>query len=360
MLNCDRQTWAKLPRNVLICILFYFVGLAGAFSQTINDAQIVDHPNCLSAYKGLPIDFSTGEPQEDKNGAMHPVGNDPVALHSHFVKHAQAWIKYDNECFYPWNCKSIFSKSDCLQTWTRNVLRESAGVLFREYAYGKFQPYCSAFRITEHKIVTAAHCVAPLMTFRLLGDPKWPLKVTIPRDNEDLGIPNTDLNDFAILDVESSKVKFTLKGDVFSRATVDKQFIAIISINMSLFEAKQLQPEHWADAVRFTRLDSSRMWSFDEAKDRQTKDGLAISDFSPDPMLRAECIIHRAPTLPGMSGAPILAVRLAKDPAASPSITIVGIHLRNGAPGSACGEWKTFNVGLRLPTRILKLVEPSE
>jgi len=114
------------------------------------------------------------------------------------------------------------------------------------------------------------------------------------------------------------------------------------------------------DAVRFTRLDSSRIWSFEEAQDRQARDGLASSEFSSDPTLHGECIIHRAPTLPGMSGAPILAVRLAKDLAAPPSVNIVGIHLRNGAPGSACGEWKTFNVGLRLPMRILNVVGSSE
>jgi hypothetical protein len=322
------------------------LGLSKIFSQQSNVPTATTlHPNCSAAFQRLPIDFLTAEPVDvGPDNQIVRVGNDPAQLRLHFEKFKKQYLEFDQACFFPWICRAAADDESCLKPWTRRFIGDISGVLFREFAPNKFQPYCSAFRISRNRIATASHCVEPLMTFRLLNDPSKSLKVTLTGEAQDIGIPNSDLQDYAILAVEESRIPFDFGPADFSRETLPDQAIAIISISMPVFEAMGLAPSEWLEAVRFTRLSDARLTSMAAAGKGDT-----------DAIIERECLLHRMETFAGMSGAPIVAYRRPIPPAIEPRFFVVGIHLRNGYPPSRCGNWSDFNIGLRLPLRILSV-----
>lgn len=155
-----------------------------------------------------------------------------------------------------------------------------------------------------------------------------------------LGKPGSDLEDYAIFSIEKPSVPFALSKADFSRDTLERQAVNVIAMSLPPYYIYNYMPKDWTKAIRFTRLNEARIWSFVEA---------GGTDFSAT--LQQECLLYRAPTFPGMSGAPILALRRQQD--ASIRLFVVGIHIRNGPPKLSCGSWPEFNVGLRLPLPVI-------
>lgn len=339
------------PKNGLLLLialassaLFVQIFAAGAHAETIVERSFDYHPRCLSAYNKLPIDFRTGESLEENSGRR--IGNEPLELTQHFVSHANSYLDYDDACFFKWACEGRqYQSGMCLKKRTVNFISRVGGVLFSEVALNRFEPYCSAFRVSKTKILTAAHCVRFLMSFRLFGYPEKSFKVFQPKRNE-VGIPGSDLHDYALLNIEDNDISFPLTKKDFTRNTLPNHAINIISFSMPVYSVEKLSPENWLASVRFTRLGAARLWSFAE-----------IGTVPSQPDIAQECLIHGGPTFAGMSGAPILAIWRPKQGSEEPTIRVIGVHLRNGVPPSLCGDLPAFNVGIRIPQWVIDLIE---
>ena len=334
----------KLAGWLLLLVVLPSVGLCTDISPTTLDRDIdPQHPGCTRAFERLPISKDGNEAIElDTTGSSTLVEKLPEELTKHYVNHSAEYQAFDTECFIPLICAPDASTDRCLKPWTLRVVNNSIGTLFTETTNNVFSPYCSAFRISDDYIVTAAHCVMSPMHFRLAGDPKTILNIDLADPDNIFGAPDSDVDDFAVLRVQRSPVVFDLPQSTFQRETLDRQSVNIVSISGPMFAIQRLKADDWLNAVRFTRLNAAQLWSFEEA-------GRPYQDT----VLSSECLLYRVPTYPGSSGGPIIAVRRPSVNGADPKVFIVGIHLRNGYPISRCGDWREFNVGIRLPKVVL-------
>jgi hypothetical protein len=290
------------------------------------------HPNCAAAIAEMPLDEELLPTNED-GGKITVVNRNPKELRKHYLRYAAKYLAYDKACFFGWQCEK-----NCLSFETRDFLANNAGALFREEGLNEIVPYCSAFRIASDIIVTAAHCqeLYP-MQFRLFGDPKTPLKATVWLP----GKKGSDLQDFMFLKIQEPNLPFTWKPENFTRGTIPRQSIVVVAISAAVYQIEDLRVDDWLKAVRFSRANASQL--------------VPLKDVKPPLVgreLREECIFHRASTFEGMSGAPILALRLSSSN--TPRRFIVGIHIRNGSWDSPCGYYPQYNVGIRVPKDLLR------
>lgn len=341
----NRAGWGmSLASKVAWCVFAALLWHPDLYSAAAQPEPY--HPNCLAAFENLPVSKLGHEAIErDERGAEQRVANTPAALADHFNRHADAYKAYDAACFFPFLCREQ-DPIRCPSATTAAFVKAVIGVLFIESSPGEFHPYCSAFRISATLIATAAHCVKPLMHFRLAGDPAKILEVHASHPDSTIGTPNADLTDYAILSIEKSPISITLSKSDFLRTTIERQAINVIALSMPAYRLGQHVPNDWLQAVRFSRLNAARLWSFSEAAKTPGSSGT-----------ETDCLIYRAPTFAGMSGAPILAIRRPSREGGTPKIFIVGIHLRNGHPPSKCGAWADFNVGIRIPQAVLDRVK---
>ncbi|UVF18826.1 serine protease [Microvirga terrae] len=344
-----------MNRHAIFALLLLFITSASVKAEDSEVAQPLAtepsvgqfHPHCLDSFRALPIDSSGKAFDEKTNGTKVEVKEQDLV--NHFIKYRERYAQYDQDCFEGWND---------LSEMTRDFLAYNVGVLFLEEGNQKLSPVCTAFRISNSMIVTASHCLTRaigLMQFRLYGDPERPLKVIPPGTSQWLEYVShggIDLKDYAMLQIEESPFPSRWTRESFTRDVKPHQSIAVIAISIPAFYVVQgAQLSHWINAVRFSRANGSQVWDVDSLEP------------SLNSQLRAECILHRAPTYPGMSGAPIIGVRLQTSSSGKPRLYVMGIHLRNGprsAGGSAvkdvCGNFPQFNVGIRIPPTVIDAV----
>ncbi|TPL53090.1 hypothetical protein FJ937_06925 [Mesorhizobium sp. B2-4-4] len=291
-------------------------------------------PECYAAFLALPID-KYGNPYEiDDDG--HKV--EPPTLEVHFENHPDQYARYDRACFVAW---------DGLKSQTKAFLANNVGALFTS----QNDAFCTATRITDDLIITAHHCSEFMegSTFRLYGFPNQSIKVIKEVEIRRPSIP--DLDDFGVWRIEATDVPFTFTKQSFTRSTLPHQAITIVAISIlakTLFVGEAM--DKWRDAVRWSRTKSAQVWPVEEVSP-EVEVG-ARSD---------ECLFHKMPTFPGMSGAPIITVRWPVG--APPRFFVAGIHLRNGVDidrADGCGEHGEFNIGIRIPSVVMDLINEKD
>jgi hypothetical protein len=285
-------------------------------------------PRCQGAFDGAPVD-KFGQPREDYG--------EPSDFEAHFDNHEAAYLRYDRDCLAGW------SGENGLKQATKRFLQNDVGALFKGET-----PYCAAFRISEHLIVTARHCQKGIgvkeVVFKLYARPDVAIaikRMVVPTESEysDDDVTN-DLDDFIVYETADAPAKFSWTRDIFRRNFLPDQVIFIAAVNRMVL---RLLKGSWLESVRFSRTNSNRVWSFASA-----------NPTSAAALAENECVYHRAPTFEGMSGAPIFAILRNE----VPHFRIIGIHLRNGfsTRTGGCGNASHYNVGIRLPTAVLNLI----
>ncbi|MCA0056831.1 MULTISPECIES: trypsin-like serine protease [unclassified Mesorhizobium] len=321
----------------LILVQAVRAGEAQGDSVQVNAGPF--HPFCAAAFKKLPIDEAGRATNESPDGTKVLVEAELGKLKEHYLRYAADYLAYDTACFFGWKCAS-----GCLSDATREFLSNNAGALFIDEGTDGLVPFCTAFRISDDIIVTAAHCATlPNKQFRLFGDPHTPINVEFVAIR--FGQGGSDLGDYALLRIAKPKLPFTWTSADFTREILPRQSIIIVAISNAVFAAKSMGVEDWLDAVRFSRTNASQV--------------LPIEEVKPPPSTaeyKAECIYHTAPTFEGMSGAAILGVRRPASSSQSPRRYVLGIHIRNGALDAPCGNRPLVNIGIRIPAAVLKLV----
>lgn len=335
----------KVAATFIIVVVSSFLGVC-CFDFYLNAQTDPYHPNCVAAFRRLPL-TTVGDLafEFDVSGNIKPVGNDPTQLRRHFLSHAQEYEEYDRACFFPFICKDKADPIKCLKTTTVDYVKNTVGALFKETSPDVYEPYCTAFRIAADLIVTAAHCITAPMHFRLLDDPTTILK-TYWRDSRSyVGVPNSDLQDYAVIRIDPSSVPFVLTKNDFSREVQPLQYIDLIAFSMPAYTLFRYSPNNWVQAVRFSRLQVSHIWPFVKSRVQ-----------SLEQINEKECLLHKAPTFPGMSGAPLFAVHRSRADPNVAQLTVIGIHIRNGPSHLPCGFWPEYNIGIKLPDAVLERV----
>jgi hypothetical protein len=305
-----------MKRVPVLLLLFQ----AGVFSTTFEMALRIDgavaaesfsEEDCASAFNALP-----------------PAGNLTDGARPSAAK--DAFIRYDRACFRKWGD---------LKENSRRYLATTVGSIFDRFG----KPYCTATRIKSDVIMTAAHCPMDGASFRLLGYPSISLAVVssivFP------GPPADDLDDVALWKIEDNNLPF--EALAVSRDFPAHQKIAIVAISLVPFLLERDNPgESWLSSVRWSPVKAAQTWPPSE-----------VSPPLPDGGRFSECVFHKMPTFPGMSGAPILGISRVGAAGEPPRIFVVGIHLRDGATPSrakSCGVHSEYNVGIKIPASIIQ------
>ncbi|MBY5357825.1 hypothetical protein HFO94_30690 [Rhizobium leguminosarum] len=294
--------------------------LAGIFYLTLNAlaesgkgftlAAQFSEVDCTSAYNSLPSGIS------------------PTANSAPEIK--QAFIRYDEACFRTW---------DDLKDNSRSYLKAVVGAVFD--SSGK--PFCTATRVKSNVIMTASHCGMNGAVFRLFGYPAVGLKVESAIVASDP--PRDDFEDFALWKIEDNDLPF--KALAIARDFPPHQKITIVAVSQVPFNLER--DESWLSSVRWSPVRAAQIWPSSEVRPPL-----------PDEPRFSECIFHKMPTFPGMSGAPIIGISRVNAAGDPPELFIVGIHLRDGATPSrtkSCGVYGEFNVGIKVPVSVLRSLE---
>jgi hypothetical protein len=246
-------------------------------------------------------------------------------------------LRFDRDCLDKW---------ENLQQHTKQFLENNVGTIFDSAGV----PFCAGFRIRPDVLMTAGHCDATQGLFRLFGYPNKSLLVgeKVELSNFDYG--RVDLGDIGLWHIQSDNIPFTWTTADFTRNTEPTQAINIVAFDWRAFHLLlDERPERWLEAVRFARLNSARLYTASE-----------IGKPEPTGPFAEECLFHRAQSLPGMSGAPILAWREPISAGEKLRFFVIGIHLRNGMDhagrAGGCGERRGFNIGIRIPARVLQYI----
>ncbi|WHO76262.1 hypothetical protein [Rhizobium sp. BT03] len=317
----------------LSAIALTFGGFFGGL-QNAAQAQSAGpyHPRCVEAFNDLPLDENDDFIETDVNGETRLTRS----LEIHFSKHRKEYLSYDADCFSPW---------EDLRQPTKDFISGSLGTLFTD---DTATPFCAAFRISRDILLTAAHCArqAKYSEFRLIGYPDRRIKVVGLLDEAPSSDDISDFDDYVRLKIRDPKLPGHWDAKDFSRDAAPHQAVIVIALSIV---ARQLivgsSIDNWRQAVRFSRANSAQLWPAGEV-DTGLPKGADIR----------ECLYHRAPTFPGMSGAPIIAIHRPASPTSPPTFTVIGIHLRNGvARSNGCGSPPDFNVGIKLPASITRV-----
>lgn len=293
------------------------------------------HPRCWASFGRLPIDEFGYPVNTNPDGSRIEV----TSMTEHLARYSWAYRAYDRDCFKP--------LTD-LKAPTRKFIDPNLGVVLTD------DPgfFCAAFRVGPDKFLTAGHCAfdieqAETKAFYLLAAPELgiPIIDQLPPATPEL---TTDFTDYALFRIEDPKIDGYWTQKDFSRTMLPNQVVIIVAVSLI---PRELNPtadhSNWTDDIRFSRSFSSRLWAVDEVETNLPKG----SD-------RNECIYHRAPTFPGMSGAPIIAVHAPKSPKGPATFSVIGIHLRNGDWSlEGCGKAPQFNVGIKIPEAVIRDLE---
>ena len=215
------------------------------------------------------------------------------------------------------------------------------------------------------KAITAKHCIYPdgitqldlsKIEYRHISEPNKSIRITevihIIKIEQSYLDAQSDFGDLVLLKL-SDTVNFAVMKDHFGENLSYGDWITILGVNLvpfTLYADNDINK--WIDALRFSRDWSSRRFKIDE---------LLIPPQSAT--AAAVCIYHKAPTFPGMSGAPILGINRSKKLGDDTIVYVAGVHLRGGdafgQQGSlnSCGHYPDFNIGITLPKEILEMLE---
>ncbi|MBX5041257.1 hypothetical protein HJB66_12005 [Rhizobium lentis] len=290
------------------------------------------HPHCSASYWRLPLDQYGYPIDTDADGTRSPATD----MLQHLLDSRAKYLAYDRDCFKHYRD---------LKDHTRNFIGASVGAVFTDDR--RF--FCAAFRIAADIIMTAGHCAngidgADKRIFRLVGYPEIEMKILeqIPPRAEE---PVDDFGDYALFKIQDPAVAGFWTAKNFSRDIAKHQVIIIVAVSLIPKELAEHDSKYtWLDDVRFSRAYSSKTWPPEE-----------VGTNLPSSSNRSECIYHRAPTFPGMSGAPIIAVHAPTKVGGPPTFSVIGMHLRNGAErGEDCGKAFDYNVGIKIPEHVMK------
>ncbi|RVG06613.1 hypothetical protein CN234_21630 [Sinorhizobium meliloti] len=293
------------------------------------------HPRCWASFGRLPIDEFGYPTNTNPDGSKVEV----TSMTEHLARYSWAYRAYDRDCFKP--------LAD-LKTPTRKFIDPNLGIVLTD------DPgfFCAAFRLGPDKFITAGHCAGDIegaesKAFHLLAEPDRaiPILGQLPPATPET---STDFTDFAVFRIEDPQVEGYWTQKDFSRTILPNQVVIIVAVSLIPRELNpRMANSKWTDDVRFSRSFSSRLWPIDEVETNLPKG----SD-------RSGCIYHKAPTFPGMSGAPIVAVHAPKKANEPPTFSVTGMHLRNGDWSlEGCGKAPQFNVGLKIPKAVIHDLE---
>ncbi|MEZ0003179.1 trypsin-like serine protease [Sinorhizobium fredii] len=284
------------------------------------------HPDCPTAYARLVQEVPDFDVKHVKDLIR---------------KHFEAFLEYDEKCF-----ASVSTAKPVTVNFLDNHLIVLLRIIGDEYSIE-----CSGFRIAQDVIVTAQHCreTAPQqLRVRLFSSPYKDLRL-IEKIHPNGFPPLTDANDFMIYRIEDPGDDYSADQNDFSKSHLRQQAIAVVAVSTLDFTyILKGDPNRWTEAVRFSRVNSARLF---EAKE----DGLAAR---PD-----HCLLHGSPTYPGMSGAAVVGIWKDENAEGGVKLSIIGIHIRTGRATSRakitdvnCGNHQMLNMGIFLPKIVLDMV----
>lgn len=289
---------------------------------------------CQRAFQALPIDPTSGIATDGTERV------EEIDLKYHYLVHSDAYQAYDAACL---------SSFKSLKDYTRKFIDSNVGAIFVDD-----EPHCTGFLISEGLLLTARHCISQSpfgMLFRPFGRPSVFRKIYWKDGNrsvQDISTSYGHLDDWAIMPVETEGDDFTWPDTVFSRDVTDSQAIAIVAISIPAYVISNANSESWLDTVRFSRNDSSQIW---------LSTSLNLQFFKE---INTDCLLHMAPTFPGASGAPLIAIHTPNHPSGTPTFSIIGLHVGNaGEPVPAeieersCSGNPRFNVAIKIPTGVI-------
>ncbi|MDX1245399.1 hypothetical protein GOL91_03525 [Sinorhizobium medicae] len=263
-----------------------------------------------------------------------------VAFSVLLKKHLRELIGYHNSCFVPLTGAKRGTQ-DFVGRYLVAIFSTSGGLP---------SVHCAGFRIARDLIVTARHCwpLPRAARVKLLSDPQRDLFV-LGRAYSPGGKVN-DASDFLILRITDPADSFHVDTFDFQTRRRANHVVFVFAVSPLAFEMKSdSNLSQWSKAVYYSRVRSSRLFAppFREAP--------------------GHCLFHRAPTFPGMSGAPIIAVWL--DRASNGTrmrFTVIGMHVRDGSMlrradvrRGNCGLTPEFNIGIELPDAVTSVVQES-
>jgi hypothetical protein len=295
-----------------------------------NNSSNLDQ--CLRSFNGL-------------SQKLRQLRADEVQFAGLVLDNKTAFLDYDHAC-----------QNGTLQNapdTTKAFLHDLLGILVY-----KSEPWCSGFRIGPESIITARHCLfthafpIPLdqLSFRLLGAPlvDIPIKSIITSDNMPIGEPddNDDLHDYMILHTGKSSVTSRKSAADFRQGIPLHHWLAIVGLDFIsyLLDLKQ-DLTKWPQAIRYSRFPGSQR--------------LSPQDLSSPKSIPESCLLYRAPTAPGTSGAVVMGFDPPSKPGGLPHLFVGGMHLRSGdivASDPDCGKFSGVNTGIALPDRALQVI----
>lgn len=304
-----------------------------AASPATNAAGL-EESACQRAFQALPIDPTSGIATDGTERV------EEIDLKYHYLVHSNAYQAYDAACL---------SSFKSLKDYTRQFIGSNIGAIF----VGD-EPHCTGFLVSEGLLVTARHCISrsPFgMLFRSFGSPNVFRKIYWEEGNrsvQDISTSYGHLDDWAIMPVETEGDDFTWSDAVFSRDVVDSQAMAIVAISIPAYVISDANSDNWLNTIRFSRNESSQIWL-------STSPDLRLSK-----TINADCLLHMAPTFPGASGAPLIAIHAPDRPGGTPTFSIIGLHVGNaGEPVPAeieersCSGNPRFNVAIKIPNGVI-------
>jgi hypothetical protein len=254
--------------------------------------------------------------------------------------------EYDDACL---------ERLDGLRDQTIASLKKVLGFLFLTQGMST-EIICAGFRITDHLIATAAHCLwwrgaqidPSRLQFQLLAAPERSFQPTRSALQPDVDDEHaiSDQQDFAVLKVDTSGLALDIPANFFRDQLPysDGGYLLIPGINVFDYLAHPSGwPGHWVDSVRVSKGRSCFRHRVD------TSGGGAD-----------HCVFSICQTLEAMSGAPIFGYDSARQ-----SVYIGGLHLRDGLLSDdplvqskrECGIQPSYNVGITLPKAVVDLIQ---
>ncbi len=316
-------------------------------------------PSVLSLFVGVPS-VASGESQLDfgvvsserQASCAHAFNDLPTAFRDSIVdfadkeeiaKAATKLKAYDEYCLERW---------ESLRPKTREALGGIVGFFFIDQP-GSADLMCAGFRISETRVVTAAHCLwwrgaqidPKRLSFRLIADPGVSFTPTLLENRRDIDDERllADHEDFAVLRIETHAVPLNVPSNFFRDQLPFTQYLLVPGINIYDYWLRNGNVSgDWLESVRVNKGRSCFRHQVDDLEQ----------------VASARCVFDICQTLEAMSGAPIFGYDYTHR-----MIFIGGIHLRAGLLGAdpvvrshrECGEQKAFNVGVTLPDAILEL-----
>lgn len=258
---------------------------------------------------------------------------------------------------------------------TRDYLRVRLGAIFESES--STIPLCTAFRVTDRRVVTAEHCFwragkkrnDSQLRISFLAAPEERLGFTVLTEHPKSEGKIADETDVAVLELDEhnglplieTKNRFDL--DVPTDVCGDAYILIPGVFRPSLVGRNHLDLGDWIDAIRMdgTQTCVRRSGAFNAQcilKEAYTT-GAVESFYGQKSFKNKLCIVSNCQTYPGMSGSPIIGFNKHYN-----TLFAEGVYVRSGAKASnrynTCSDLWGMNIGVSYPDAVVTILSGEE